>query len=351
MNWQSSTGPGRNFTHTFGFSLIELLASIAILSVLLALLLPAVQAVRESGRRAQCQDNLKQLSIALLVYHDAQKTFPFGGWGHEWVGHPDRGTGKHQPGGWIYKLLPNIEEFTIHDLGAGLAGAAANDQYSIRMETPLRISTCPSRRPCAIWPVANLYAYVRTPKPFGKVTAVARGDYAINAGASNIFSFKGPADLVEGDDSKFWTNSPYPKNFSGISHLNVAASLKSIEDGTSKTYLVGEKYLEAENYETGASSGDNESLYAGYCTDLHRFTGAVENEKFSLSPFARPLMDTSPADSIAVGATRFGSAHAGGFTMTNCDGAVQFISYDIDPDIHLRAGHRRDYGAPLASLN
>jgi prepilin-type processing-associated H-X9-DG protein len=176
---------------------------------------------------------------------------------------------------------------------------------------------------------------------------VARADYAINAGTSHVFSFGGPADLKQGDDALFWKNAPNPENFSGISHLRMAASLKAIVDGNSKTYLVGEKHLHTESYSTGLSLGDNESMYAGYCTDLHRFAGAVENMKLSLPPFAAPLSDNINPASGVPGYARFGSAHPNGVNMAYCDGSVHFTSYEIDPEVHFRAGHRSDDGNPL----
>ena len=93
-----------------GFTLVELLVVIAIIGILVALLLPAVQAAREAARRTQCKNHLKQLGIASQLHVDTHKFFPSGGWGDWWVGCPDMGCGKNQPGTWTYQLLSYIEE-------------------------------------------------------------------------------------------------------------------------------------------------------------------------------------------------------------------------------------------------
>ena len=93
-----------------GFTLVELLVVIAIIGVLVALLLPAIQAAREAARRTQCINNLKQLALGCQNHHDTHGHFPTGGWGWYWVGDPDRGFGKEQPGGWAYNLLPFFEQ-------------------------------------------------------------------------------------------------------------------------------------------------------------------------------------------------------------------------------------------------
>src|SRR3954454_16603437 len=93
-----------------GFTLVELLVVIAIIGILVALLLPAIQAAREAARRSQCTNNLKQLSLGALNHEATFKAFPSSGLGYGWVGDPNYGSGRTQPGGWIYNVLPFIEE-------------------------------------------------------------------------------------------------------------------------------------------------------------------------------------------------------------------------------------------------
>ena len=116
---RSSKGANMNRTSDkSGFTLVELLVVITIIGILIALLLPAVQAAREAARRVQCSNNLKQLGLAMLQHEERNRFFPTGGWGWYWVGDPDRGFGKEQPGGWVFSVLPYMEQQPLHDLGS-----------------------------------------------------------------------------------------------------------------------------------------------------------------------------------------------------------------------------------------
>src|SRR5271169_4167733 len=108
-----------------GFTLVELLVVITIIGILIALLLPAVQAAREAARQVQCRNNLKQLALGCLQHENLTKRLPSGGWGYAWAGDADRGNDLRQPGGWIYNILPYIEQQPLHDLGIMLPGTAA----------------------------------------------------------------------------------------------------------------------------------------------------------------------------------------------------------------------------------
>ena len=318
-----------------------MLVVITIIAILIALLLPAVQAAREAARRTQCKSHLHNIGIALLLFHDAQEAFPTGGWGRAWVPVPGRGVGKPQPGGWAYQVLPYLEE-------QALFGTARSDGGIAFVEQSSPVFNCPSRRGSQPRPAGTRFPYQRMPRPGGQLTVVARGDYAINSGASHVFRWPGPYTLAEGDNGSYWDGITNNAEHTGISHMRRSVALHRITDGTTKTYLLGEKFLAPRHYESGESIGDDDTLFSGFSNDNHRYAasrpqGPIGDGESSVV-FYPPLQDAN--DNLSPpGYTRFGSAHPGGFHMVMCDGSVRVVNYDIEPRAHYLSAHRSDGGS------
>ena len=163
-----------------GFTLVELLVVIAIIGILVALLLPAIQAAREAARRTQCTNQLKQLALAFHNHHDTHKHLPTGGWQFGWLGYPDYGYGKNQPGGWMYNILPYIEEQNLHDIGKGATTVAAiRAATKQRVQSPFEGMNCPTRRR------ANVYPFISSGVTFALTddfSVCSKTDYAANVG-------------------------------------------------------------------------------------------------------------------------------------------------------------------------
>jgi len=327
---------------TAAFTLVELLVVITIIGILIALLLPAVQAAREAARRAQCSNNLKQAGLAMLQHEEMYKFLPSGGWGTLWVGDPDRGSGKEQPAGWIFAILPYIEQLDLYQLGSDgdpenwtptqLAGSTQ------RIQTPLSAMICPTRRtPVTFgtgWFGGSVQFYGANP-----VNVCARGDYAACAGDIPEGQYwYGPPDLAT---AASWTrNNSWPNvagTATGICYMRSEVTIAMVTDGVSNTYMLGEKYLVPDNYYNGNDAADNEPMYIGYDNDICRTT--YYN---GTTPTHTPMQDTSGYQD----SNRFGSAHADSCNMCLCDGSVRAISYTIDPETHRRLGNRED-GLPI----
>lgn len=347
-----------------GFTLVELLVVIAIIGILVALLLPAVQAAREAARRSQCKSQLRQLALGMLNHHDLQQHFATGGWGYSYVGDPDRGFNREQPGGWIYNLLPFIEETTLHDTGSdGRPEVASTEQRNaVRdqvLPMPITIINCPTRRANRPYPLSSSSAAVSGFKNAQTPANVGRSDFAVNSGVQFVELGGGPTSYFASTNfawpSDDKDNHPY---LTGISYERSEVRIAQVTDGTSKTYMAGEKWMNITDYETGANPGDNETWCTGFNNDNYRVTGAWSSTDSITIPL-QPKPDTvgvPPGMPANVGAlppgttgvnaaaeTRlFGSAHSGGLHMAMVDGSVQFIAYDIEPLLFLYGGNRED---------
>ena len=315
-----------------GFTLVELLVVIAIIGILIALLLPAVQAAREAARRSQCINQLKQMGLGCLGHHDTHGHFPTGGWGWDWIGDPDRGAGTRQPGGWVFHILPFIELQSVYDIPAGLAPGPKQAATAELMRTPVPLQGCPSRRPHVPYPFA-----ATIPPNANKPDAVVRTDYAINLGGGGVHYDPGPFTFEQGDDPNYewpeWLKKDPPL---GISYMLSEIAIRHITDGTSNTYLIGEKYLNPDHYRTGQDGGDKESMYTGQGNDTGRFSA------INLTVGLPPRQDQPGVGSTDI----FGSAHAASWNAVLCDGSVHSLSYSIDEDVHRRLGTRND-GLPV----
>lgn len=320
-----------------GFTLVELLVVIAIIGILMAMLMPAIQSARESGRQTVCSNHLKQVSFAALNHHTASKTLPAGGWGYLWIGDPDRGNGRKQPGGWIYNILPYIEERSLHDLGAGLApmSAAKKAAATVMIQTPLEVMNCPTRRPVQTFDTQanSTYPHFRMPNYTDMVTSVARADYVGNGGSVNNDPSPpgGPTSIAD------FTSSNWDAKYNTLADAATgvfvggnAVKLEHVRDGTSKTYLIGEKKLVPTDYYNGMSNNDNESMYMGANGDIHAWANTT-------------IQYQAEADLVGNGNSgQFGSAHTATFNIAFCDGSVHRIPFEVDPAIHQALANRKD---------
>jgi len=327
-----------------GFTLVELLVVIAVIGILIALLLPAVQAARETARRIQCSNQLKQIGLACQLHVDVHGFLPSGGWERYWNGDPARGFGKRQPGSWAFSILPFMELRGIYDTGRGGSDAAKRAAIGRMIGLAVPGFICPSRRRAVPYPAGwvTFHNSTRPPRVRG-VYLVGKSDYAANSGDGLTSADLGsPNDYREADSGTFhWTDTDDPSTkwyHTGVSYYRSEIRYRHITDGLSNTYLVGEKYMNPDQYTTGDFRDDNQNLYVGYEEDNHRLTTYRPRQRIVRTP----LQDTPGFSNWYL----FGSAHPGAYNSVFCDGSVHAIAYSIDAETHRRLGNRFD-GLPV----
>ena len=311
------------------FTLVELLVVIAIIGILVALLLPAIQAAREASRRTQCANQLKQMGVALQNHHDTRKSFPTGGtvpWSvYNQFGDiqpvPSAGNNSEQQAGgvgpgWLYQILPFMEQRQLWE----------TTNWANIKATLVPAYFCPSRRAGTMYNAQNFL-----------------NDYAGSTPASSPGSW-----------DQFWygqtwsvpdaSQGPY-KGLITRSGYDRRSTYASVTDGTSNTIAIGEKMLRVINYSAG-DWHDDSGWSDGWDPDIMRSTGWVP---FPDQPIAAAATQGANApDNFDVG-YHFGSAHAAGAAFVFGDGSVKMLSYTIDPTVFNNLGNRED-GNPIPKL-
>src|SRR4051794_28650939 len=261
------------------FTLIELLVVIAIIAVLIGLLVPAVQKVREAAANTSCRNNLKQIGIAFHHYHDNYNKFPPGGT-HNPPSYPSSSDPNDRTQwSWAFHILPYIEQGNIHKTKTN----------STIFRTPIPIYYCPSRRP------AELY------------NNEAKIDYAGNAGTD-----------TEGRNGVLTRT--------GYGFVKIA----SITDGTSNTVMVAEKQMNTAML--GLSTDDNEPYPTpGWNGDweVYRWAKVQPGRDFVKAG------DTTPPQA-------FGSAYPSGFNSVFADGSVRMVRFEVSLSVFQLACVRND---------
>ena len=319
-----------------GFTLVELLVVIAIIGVLVALLLPAVQAAREAARRLRCQNNFKQLALALHNYHDARKTFPPS---VQFAYNDNPSTNDNYRANWAILILPFLEEQNIYNL-FDLKVPISHPKNRVARGTSISTFVCPTD--------------VGHEVPFGGTISAndgdnwARGNYAANAGGVGLgnWGYYNWQKMVvhcgwgsEGPNQAPGWNNPVCK---GVMGACASVPLKKISDGTSKTMLLGEVRVGLNQHDhrgtwamgvPGASAlywmgADGDAHGPNACqggSDDMRDCGALLIDP-GLTVLERECMGCAGAPNMQATSR---SRHAGGVYAAYCDGSVHFVDEQI----------------------
>ncbi len=302
--------PGQPAIVRRGFTLVELLVVIAIIGVLVALLLPAVQAAREAARRSSCSNNLHQHGIALHNYHDIHLTYPMG-WSN-------RGQG------WSACILPFIEQGTLYDT---LQWAESNNWDT---------NNTPNERACGTLIKTYRCPSAAIPEHRDNSGIPGRVPATYRAVASSTADSDDPSTSATGRHLEL-------RDLEGIFFGDSRIGFKDITDGTSNTFMVGECY-----WETFSQDGNQMDFWYIGSPQVDPWPNSTEFSEFVGStgvPYnARKIASTSGY----VKELSFASFHPGGAMFCLADASVRFVPYTINYPIYQALGSR-DKGEPIGN--
>ncbi len=401
----------RLFRPVRGFTLVELLVVIAIIAILIGLLLPAVQRVREAANRTACENNLKQIGLAIIQFHDSYGQLPTAGsWGgaspapgisYQAGGVPHGPT--YQTAGWPYQILPYLEQtnlyngsdvnpnpppqntfdqsqgfpYTQYPSGTFFINTYTDDstppsppygagqQPGMIRQTNLSVYLCPSRRGTNLlygpqmvqgMDYASVAAVDKNPAPPNpQVNPPQTYYYDVDRNNTTFNNLYFWGDVGGENDGAILAG-----NWSGP---NQGTTLVKITDGTSNTFIVGEKWVSPKRYNGTGRWGDNAGWAVARCPDIQRTTmmwiGGPDQTPY-VPPVPNPAPDNYQSPAAVVNAVNagtldadyqfdqwqgqayFGSAHPSGMNAVFADGSVRIISYTIDPNVFNALGNIHD---------
>jgi prepilin-type N-terminal cleavage/methylation domain-containing protein/prepilin-type processing-associated H-X9-DG protein len=348
-----------------GFTLVELLVVIAIIGILVALLLPAIQAAREAARRSQCANNLRQIGLAAQNYHDVYKRLPWNA-DYAWTAYPGQPRAQWDMFSWYVAALPFLEQQALYNQ-ITFRVAYGNDAdpdgtQPTQINRQLRTTVLPGLL-CPSNPQDQLrqgqvcgYATDRS-DPGGGCDYVGNLGHVISgwkdmtgAGAGAMVNFPAPPDMP----NMFWNGGGTPwidgsdpnsqVNFNGVFREAGSSRLDDVIDGTSNTIAVFEDL-----HWRGFQQGSNTAFDYGYCDDSAWMSGlaavnAIRNQMNNRNPAfcAGSTVNVGTYDNGDRRCHGWSSRHPGGAHAVLCDGSVKFFSENIDDATRYKLGVRND---------